>query len=78
MTKNRPAVAALVLGIASLPAALTAVGGMVLGLAAIVTGFFGVARAGHLAGTGQGAAVTGVVTGMLGMGLGGALGLFLA
>lgn len=75
---NRPAVGALVLGILSLPAALTYIGGMVLGFAAVVVGFVGVAKAHQLAGRGQGQAVAGVVLGMFGMALPVAVSLFLA
>lgn len=78
MTTNRPAVAALALGIASLPGVLSPVLGVVLGLAAIITGFFGVGRSHQRDGAGEGLAVAGIVTGMFGMGLGGALGMFLA
>lgn len=77
MGGNRPAAGALVLGLVSLPAALTVVLGILLGLAAIVTGFFGVARSHQLDGAGEGYAVAGVITGMFGLALGGGLGLFL-
>ena len=75
---NWPAVAALVVGILSLPAALTYIGGMVLGFIAVVAGFVGVAKAHQLNGRGQGQAVTGVVLGMFGMALPVAVSLFLA
>ncbi len=74
---NRPAWAALVLGVLSLPAALTYVGGMLLGLAAIIVGFVGVARSRHLQARGEGQAVAGIILGMLGMALPAALSLFL-
>lgn len=77
MAGNRPAVVALALGVASLPAGLTLIGGIVLGLAAIVVGFFGVARSHQLDGAGEGIAAAGVITGMFGMAFGAALGLFL-
>lgn len=77
MTANRPAVAALGLGVASLPAGVTLVGGIVLGIAAIVVGFAGVARSHRIDGAGEGLAVAGIITGMFGMALGAALGLFL-
>lgn len=76
-TRNGAASAALVLGIASLPGALTIILGILLGLAAIVTGFFGVARSHQLDGAGEGHAVAGVITGMFGLALGGGLGMFL-
>ncbi|HVM19007.1 MAG TPA: hypothetical protein VM307_03500 [Egibacteraceae bacterium] len=73
---NVPAVVALALGALSLPAALTFVGGVALGLAAVVAGFVGVARADRLAGSGQGLAVAAIIIGGLGMALGTAV-LFL-
>lgn len=75
---NRPAVAGVVIGVLSLPAALTYVGGLLLGLAAVVLGFAGVARSRTLAAAGQGLAVAAVVLGMLGMALPVALALFLS
>lgn len=75
---NRPAVAALALGVLSLPGALTLVLGLLLGLAAVILGFVGVNRARALEGAGEGLAVGGIITGMFGMALGAALGLLLA
>ena len=45
---NRPALAALVMGLLSLPATITVYGGIVLGIAAIVVGFVGVSRSHRL------------------------------
>ena len=76
-TANRPAVAAAGLGILSLPGALTVLLGMLLGMAAVIIGFYGVAVAKRLDDAGQGLAVTGIVTGMFGMAFGAAAGMFL-
>ena len=75
---NRPAVAALVVGLLSLPGALTYLLGVVLGLAAIVLGFLGVAKSRELDAAGERMAVAGIVLGMLGMALPVALALFLS
>ena len=75
---NRPAVGALVLGLVSVPAALTYIGGIVLGLAGIIVGFVGVARSRPLDGRGEGMAVAGIILGALGMSLPAAMALFLA
>lgn len=75
---NRPAVAALTVGILSLPAVLTFLGGMILGFAAVVLGFVGVARSRELDARGEGLAVAGVILGMLGMSAPAAISLFLA
>lgn len=74
---NRPAVAGLVAGLLSLPAALTYLGGLVLGLTAVALGFAGVARSRTLDARGEGLAVAAIVLGMLGMALPVALALFL-
>ena len=76
--RNAAAIAALVLGIASLPAALTYIGGIVLGLAGIIVGFVGVARSRPLDGRGEGMAVTGIILGALGMSLPAAIAMFFA
>ena len=75
---NRPAVAALALGLLSLPATLTVLGGIVLGLAAIVVGFVGVARSHRLDGAGEGLAAGGIAAGMFGMALASAIPMFLS
>ena len=77
-TANRPAVAALVVGLLSLPAALTYVGGLVLGFAALILGFVGVARSRELDARGERLAVAGIVLGMLGMAVPVAMALFLS
>ena len=74
---NKPAIAAAGLGVLSVPGALTVILGVLLGLTAVVVGFYGVATAKRLGSAGQGLAVAGVVTGMLGMALGLAAGMFL-
>ena len=76
--RNSAAVAALVAGILSVPAALTYLGGIVLGLAGIILGFVGVARSRHLAGRGEGIAVAGIILGALGMSLPAAVAMFFA
>jgi hypothetical protein len=75
---NRPAVAALTLGVLSLPAALTVVGGMLMGIAAIIVGFVGVSRSHHLNGVGEGIAAGGIAAGMFGMAMASAITLFLS
>ena len=75
---NRPAVAALALGVLSLPAALTVVGGMVAGIAAIIVGFVGVSRSHRMDGAGEGIAAGGIAAGMFGMALASAVTLFLS
>ena len=75
---NATAVAALVVGVLSVPAALTYIGGLVLGFAAVILGFFGVAKSRQLDARGEGLAVAGIILGMLGMALPVALSLFLA
>ena len=74
---NRPAVAALTLGVVSLPAALTVVGGMLMGVAAIIVGFVGVSRSHRMDGAGEGIAAGGIAAGMFGMALASAITLFL-
>jgi uncharacterized membrane protein len=76
-TANRPAVVAAGLGVLSLFGALTILLGLLLGMAAVIAGFYGVAVAKRLDEAGQGLAVTGIVTGMFGMALGTAAGMFL-
>jgi hypothetical protein len=75
---NRAAVIALTAGLLSLPAALTVVGGVVLGVAAIIVGFVGVARSHHMDGAGEGIAAGGIAAGMFGLGLATAIPLFLS
>ena len=75
---NRTALAALIVGVLSLPGALTYVLGLVGGLVAVLLGFVGVARSRQLDARGEGMAVAGIVLGMLGMALPVAMSLFLA
>jgi hypothetical protein len=71
--KNGLGVAALVVGILSLPAVLTVFGGFVLGLVAIVLGVIGYRRAKKGAATNGGIAIAGAVIGLLGIVLNAAL-----
>jgi amino acid transporter len=71
--KNGLGIAALVVGILSLPAVLTVFGGFVLGLVAIVLGFIGYRRAKKGAATNGGIAIAGIVIGLLGIVLNAAL-----
>ncbi len=61
------AVAALVLGILALLSSITVVGGILLGLAAIILGIVASKRAKRGEAGGKGMAITGVVTGTLGI-----------
>lgn len=69
LADNRPALAGLVAGVLSLPAALTYVGGLLLGLTAVILGFVGVAASQKLEGRGEGLSVAAIILGMLGMAL---------
>ncbi|MPZ73532.1 MAG: DUF4190 domain-containing protein [Nitriliruptorales bacterium] len=60
---NGTATASLVIGIVSLPAIITVLGGLVLGLAAIVLGVLGLRQARDLGGAGRGQAIGGIVAG---------------
>lgn len=71
--KNGLGIAALVVGILSLPAVLTVFGGFVLGLVAIVLGFIGYRRAKKGEATNGGIAIAGIVIGLLGIVLNAAL-----
>jgi hypothetical protein len=62
---NGVAIAALVLGLLSIPLALFIFGGL-LGIAAVILGIVGISKARQLGGTGQGMAITGIVSGALG------------
>lgn len=75
---NTPAVAAVGFGILSVPAGLTYIGGLVLGFAAMILGFVGVAKSRQLDARGEGLAVAGIVLGMLGMAVPVAISVFLA
>lgn len=63
---NGIAVGALVLGLLSVPLGIVVIGGLV-GLIAVILGFVGVSRARMMGGTGQGMAITGIVSGVLGI-----------
>lgn len=65
--KNGLGTAALVTAIVSLPAALSVVGGFLLGIAAIVLGFLGYRRAKRGEATNGGIAIAGIVLGVLGI-----------
>lgn len=64
---NALAIAALVVGILSLPAIFTVIFGVILGIAAIVLGVMGVKKARDLQGSGRGLAIGGIVTGTIGL-----------
>ena len=63
---NGIAVGALVLGLLSVPLGIIVLGGP-LGLIAVILGFVGVSRARTMGGAGQGMAITGIVSGVLGI-----------
>lgn len=65
---NGLAVAALVVGILSIPIAFACGVGGLFGIAAVVLGFLGMKKANdELAGSGRGLAIGGIVTGVLGL-----------
>jgi len=64
---NGLAIAALVCGLLSVPLFITIVGGILLGLVAIVLGFLGLSRAKKTQNSGKGMAITGIVSGALGL-----------
>jgi hypothetical protein len=65
--KNGLGIAALITAIVSLPAALSVVGGFILGIAAVVMGFMGHSRAKKGEATNGGVAIAGIVLGALGI-----------
>ncbi|MDQ2837932.1 MAG: DUF4190 domain-containing protein [Actinomycetota bacterium] len=67
------ATASLVLGIIAAVSSFTVFGGIILGLLAVIFGIIAVRRAGRGEATGRGRAVAGIVTGVLGIVLAGAL-----
>ena len=77
MGANAPAAAAVITGLLSVPAALTYVGGLLLGFTALILGFAGIARSQHLDGRGEGLSVAGIILGTLGMAAPVALSVFL-
>ncbi|MGH3670426.1 MAG: DUF4190 domain-containing protein, partial [Pseudonocardiaceae bacterium] len=72
--RNGFGIAALVLGLLALVLCWTIIGGIVLGLLALLFGAFGRARAGRGEATNGGMAIAGLVLGVLGLLLG--IGLF--
>lgn len=68
--RNGLGVAALVLGILAIVTCFTAVGGVLLGVLAVIFGVVGVRRAGRGAATNRGVALAGTITGALGLILG--------
>lgn len=64
---NGLAIAALVCGLLSVPLFITIVGGILLGLVAIVLGVLGLNRAKKTQNSGKGMAITGIVSGALGL-----------
>ena len=74
---NGLAVAALVLGILALVSFLTILGGIGLGLIAVILGFIARSKAKQGTGSGTGLAVGGIITGLLGIVLALAWGAFL-
>lgn len=65
--RNGLGVAALVLGILSLPAIFTIFLGIILGLLAVIFGLIGMGRAKRGEATNRGMAIAGVVTGAIGL-----------
>lgn len=65
---NGLAIAALVLGILSIPLAFACGAGVLFGIAGVVLGFLGVKKANEeMGGSGKGLAQAGIVTGVLGI-----------
>lgn len=64
---NGVAIAALIVGILSLPAVVTIIFAPILGIVAIILGFIGLGRASQAGGAGRGMAIGGIVTGALGI-----------
>jgi hypothetical protein len=62
---NALAIASLVLGILALPSIFTVIFGVLLGIAAIVTGILGLQKAPQMQGSGRGLAITGIVLGAI-------------
>jgi len=61
------AIAALILGVLALLSCWTIIGGIMLGLIAVVLGIIGSGRAKRGQASGRGLAITGIVTGLLGI-----------
>jgi hypothetical protein len=67
------ATAALVLGILAVITSFTLIGGLLLGLLAVIFGIIGLRRANRGLALGRGRAIAGIILGLLGMVLAGAL-----
>jgi len=67
------AIAALVLGILALLSSITIIGGILLGLLAVILGIVAAAKAKKGTGGGRGLAITGIVLGVLGIVISGAI-----
>jgi hypothetical protein len=65
--KNGFGIAALVLGILAIVLSWSAVGGILLGVLAIIFGILGIRRAGRGQATNKGMAISGLVTGIVGL-----------
>lgn len=63
---NGLAIAALVVGILALLSFFTIIGGLLLGLVAVVLGVMGLSKSKHMNGSGRGIAIGGIVTGVIG------------
>jgi hypothetical protein len=65
--RNGMGTAALVLGILAIVLCWTAVGGIILGVLAVIFGILGIRRAGQRIATNKGMAISGLVTGIVGL-----------
>jgi heme/copper-type cytochrome/quinol oxidase subunit 2 len=65
--RNGFGVAALVLGILAIVLCWTGIGGIVLGILALIFGILGVRRANRREATNKGVAISGIVTGAIGL-----------
>lgn len=65
--KNGMGTAALVLGILAIVLCWSAIGGIILGALAIIFGIIGIRRVGQRIATNKGAAIAGLVTGIVGL-----------
>jgi hypothetical protein len=64
---NTIAVVALAFGLLSVPSSINPFAGVLLGVIAIILGAIGLSRSGQMGGVGRGAAVTGIVSALLGL-----------
>jgi hypothetical protein len=76
--RNGLGVAALIIAIIALPASCTVLGGVLLGLTAVVLGFLGRGRVARGEANNGGVALTGIILGFLAVIISGALALFAA